>query len=281
MAYEIGTATGHIDLVNKFNTFVTTTVPLADRWAINRNVTDGTTGERELLWQLPGLSGIEEIFVGMYSYKSVSSDYYNIAVAGHTGYVAGNTFATQPGTSIASGVPLWNNSIPYWFVANGQRAIVFAKIENVYESFYIGKYLPYATPTQYPYPLCIGGMLTSASATRYSETTHTSWFKGNRVNFTMRFVDGLWKNPQLFPFQLASNYRNTNSDKTVATGYYGLHPLTLADASNIYGELDGIYLISGFNNAAENTISIGGITYVVLRDVWRTGIKDYIALRLS
>lgn len=284
MSYEIGTASGHVDLIDKLVTFVTTKLPVAERWTVNVNDTDGN-GERTVLFQAPGLSGTEQIFTGIYSYKSVSSDYYNVAVGGHTGYVPGNSFSAQPGYSGAYGVPLWNQAIPYWFVGNGQRAIVFAKIESVYTSFYIGKFLPYATPTQYPYPLFIGGMLTSASGTRYDNTSYTSWFMGNRANARMRFVDGNWRSPEIFPYQSSFTLRNTNSDSNVASGYYGLHSLILSENVtgyvNTYGELDGVYFISGYNNAVENTVIIDGVTYVVLRDAYRTGFVAYIALRLQ
>lgn len=284
MAYEIGTAAGHYDLLAKLRTFLEGALPVAERWAMQWE--DTVSDYKGVIWQAPGLSGTEEIYTGIKTYQSVSSDYYNWKINGFTGYVPGNSFETQPGR-IANdiGVPLWNQSIPYWFVGNGQRCIVVAKIENVYESFYLGKFLPYASPSQYPYPLCVGGMLTSAAGMRYSETTHTAWFKGARANMAMRFVDGNWRTPQFLPFAGANTLRNTNSDSNVAEGHYGLHSLVMSENAtgyiNNYGELDGVYFISGFNNAVENTLIIDGVTYVVLRDVWRTGFKDYLALRLQ
>lgn len=63
---------------------------------------------------------------------------------------------------------------------------------------------------------------------------------------------------------------------------YPLSPVVLNDAtSGIFGELDGIYHVSGFNNAVENTLVIGGNTYVVFQDVWRTGFSDYYAVRMD
>jgi hypothetical protein len=49
----------------------------------------------------------------------------------------------------------------------------------------------------------------------------------------------------------------------------------------VYGELDGIFMISGFNNAVENTFTLGGKSYVVMQDVSRTGFYDYYAMRLD
>jgi hypothetical protein len=53
------------------------------------------------------------------------------------------------------------------------------------------------------------------------------------------------------------------------------------NSSTIYGELDGIYYISGFQQGVENTLVIGGVTYVVMQDVYRTGFGDYFAIRMS
>jgi len=277
MGYEIGTATDHYDLLAKFRTFVEVTLPVADQWVSLR--VDDTTADHESIWKLPGLSGAEEIFVGIKTYQDVANDYYNFAIMGATGYVSSNTFETQPGIT-RDGVPLWNQSIPYWFIVNAQRAIIVAKIENVYVSFYIGKFLPYATPTQFPYPICVGGMLGSASNTRYSDPNYVSWFKGSRSSFKFRFIDGTWKQPDLSPFVTGTTFRNTTTDTTQATGYYNLTPLIIMDSSNIYGELDNVYHITGYNNAVENTVTINGVTYVIFRDVARTGFNDYMAVGL-
>jgi hypothetical protein len=55
----------------------------------------------------------------------------------------------------------------------------------------------------------------------------------------------------------------------------------LYDSGNIYGALDGIYHITGFDNVVENTLVIDGKNYVVIQDVGRTSFGDYIALELS
>jgi hypothetical protein len=106
----------------------------------------------------PG-GGSDEIFVNLETDYSVSGDWYNWRLYGATGFIAGNVldFATQPGTSLPVGLSLWQASIPYWFIANGRRFMVIAKINTTYHALYAGFILPYATPSQYPYPLMIGG----------------------------------------------------------------------------------------------------------------------------
>lgn len=251
-------------------------VCLAEGWTILRY--DTSVANRELIMRAPGLSGAEQIFCGVYCYQDASLDYYNLAVATMKGYVSGNTFATQPGISPILGVPAHNIRIDYWIAVNGQRLNVAMKVGTpVYESFGIGKFFQFAAPSQYPQPLFAAGMLTSASATRYSETTHSMPWKGNRNNLRMHFNDGTWKTPLTTPWQnttMASSVRPAEST-------YALYPVMLYDSGNIYGVLDGIYHITGFNNVVENTLTIAGKNYVVIQDVSRTGFGDYIAMELS
>ncbi|WP_019361500.1 hypothetical protein [Pseudomonas asplenii] len=93
----------------------------------------------------------------------------------------------------------------------------------------------------------------------------------------MRFNDGSWKSIECFPW---------NSDPLVGRaqvrdteGSYTAIPVVLSDASGLYGELDGVFAISGFNNAVENTAANGGL--VVIQDVGRTDFNDYFAMRLD
>ena len=78
-------------------------VCLAEGWTILRY--DTAITNRELLMMAPGLSGTEQIFCGVYCYQDSNADYYNLAVATMKGYVAANSFLTQPGISPATGQP--------------------------------------------------------------------------------------------------------------------------------------------------------------------------------
>lgn len=49
----------------------------------------------------------------------------------------------------------------------------------------------------------------------------------------------------------------------------------------VFGELDGIFAISGFSNASENTTVVGGKTNLVFQNISRTEIHEYLTLELS
>lgn len=253
--------------------------PTASRWAVLRY--DTVSAIRELILQGKGLSGTEQIFVGFRSYQDVGNDYYNLSVAGFTGYVPGNTFITQPGYT-ESGVPAHNLSIAYWLAVNGQRIVLGVKIGAlVYESAYVGKALPLAAPSQYPYPLVVGGMLSGIPATRYSDTSHSMAFKGNRSNLKLRFVDGSWLQPHAWPWTSSHLAGGTAQVRETGTVYTLQRVFLHNNSGTTYAALDGVFHISGFGQAAENTLTIGGQLYVVFQDVRGNGFNDYIALEMS
>lgn len=282
MAADIGFVTNggseglaHWQMLLKIKTFAE-----AHGWTTLRYLNPSDGSNRELIMKGTGLDGTKEIYVGFRTYHSVSSDYYNLSVAGFTGYVAGNSFDTQPGF-VGSGIPAHNTRIDYWLAVNAQRVAFGLKVGTpVYESGYVGFFFPYATPSQYPYPLVVGGMLNGIPATRYSDTSHSMAYKGNRANLKMRFVDGSYKQPFTHPWG-ESTYNEASYAERDVNGTYQLHPILLYDSNNTYGELDGVYAITGFNNVVENTMTIGGVDYVVIQDVSRNSFADYYALRLN
>lgn len=255
----------------------------ANGWTVLRY--DTAPANRELILKGLGYTGEEEIFVGFRTYQDASADYYNLLAGVFTGYVPGNSFDAQPGARL-SGVPAHNNRIDYWLTLNPQRIALAMKVGTpVYESCYVGKMLPYGRPSQYPYPVVCGGMLAGASATRFSETAHSGYFKGNKAGMGLRSNDG-WLQPYCYPWgnaYIAGTGLNTSNTNIRDTGgIYHLLPVELHDnIANLWGTLDGIHYITGFDNAVENTLVVAGDNYVVIQDVARTGHTDYYAMRLD
>lgn len=284
MPHEIGfvddsAQLAHYAMLEKIRDFAA-----ANGWEVLRY--DVSIANRELILKGVGYSGEEEIFVGFRTYQNADADYYNLVAAGFTGYVAGNPFDNQPGVML-SGVPAHNQRIDYWLTLNPQRIALAMKVGTpAYESAYVGKFLPYARPSQYPYPLVCSGMLVGPAATRFSDTStnHSIGYKGNSTRLGMRSNDG-WVNAYCYPWSNAALTGTSGASPTQLrdTGsVYHLIPVELHDNSaNLWGALDGVFYISGFNNAVENTITLGGVEYVVIQDVARNGFIDYYAMRLD
>lgn len=254
-------------------------------WEVLRH--DTSTDNHQLILKGPGLTGLEEIYVGFRTYQNAASDYYNLLAGVFTGYVPGNSFDTQPGARL-SGVPAHNNRIDYWLTLNGQRIVLAMKVGTpVYETAYIGKMLPYARPTQYPYPVVCSGMLVGAAALRFSDTSanHSFGFKGNSARMGLRSNDN-WVNVYGYPWlnnRIAGTNLSLANTSLRDTGLtYHLIPIELHNnTTDLWGALDGVFYISGFNNAVENTMTIDGEDYIVIQDSFRTGPTDYCAIRLD
>lgn len=251
----------------------------ANGWVTLRYKTD-VPASHELILKGQGLSGDKEIFVGFRTYENPTADYYNLAIAGFTGYVPGNSWATQPGI-LESGIPAHNQRVDYWLAVNAQRIVLGMKVGTpVYETGYAGFFFPFALPSQYPYPLAVMGMLNGAAAIRYSDTTHSMSFKGARANCRIRGIDGTWLQPQTYPWNNPRVGGATLQLRDTA-GQYPVMPVILCDAApNIYGVLDGVGYVSNFNNTVESTVAADGSDWVCLQDVARTSFNDYVAMRL-
>lgn len=320
MGYAIGTLTkgGGDDCHYKILGIIKTLAE-ANGWTTLRYVNTGS--DRELILKGVGLSGAEEIFVGFKTYQSSGGDYYNLNCGVFNGYISGNSFETQPGAQLVA-TPAHNNVISYFITANAQRIVGCFKVGTpVYEHFYVGKFFPYARPGEYPSPLVCGGMLTASQAIRFNNTSQSFPYPGYYYDTTnnrlyQRDQAGNWVQPSCWPFTNASStiYALAGAQGTStlvpADTYYQIEPIILSQQSsnnspsNVWGEFDGVYFCSGFNNGVENVVqqggsstinqtgmtvlqavdairAVGGRAFVMLQNVYRTSWRDFIALEMK
>jgi F5/8 type C domain len=232
-------------------------------------------GRRPAAWlKAPGMTGLDPVYVNFQIYDRPTSDYYNLALTGTTGFVGAADFDNQPGAHAALAIPLWNQDIPYWFSASGQRVAIACRVGTVYLAAYAGKLLTFGTPGQYPYPLVLGAPLPTASATRYSDAALNLPYKGNRSTLRLRKSDATWIQPYAWPYAQEHTIRDTG-------GGYPLLPITLYDGANTYGVLDGVFHVTGWANSAENRVEVGAEDYIVIPAVSATGLNDYFAQRTA
>lgn len=312
MAWETGTATNQADLLAKIVTFLTTNTTLV---GLGQEWTDlgAASGQTSGTWLMgPGLAGTDDIYVGIQGVSDVPNDTYGIQVEGAAGFNAAQSFTGQTGASPDSFVSVWNSSMPYWIVASGRRFIVVVKVSTTYHALYGGLILPYGTPSQYGYPHFIGGE--SNTLLRWSDTTvgfrqfvdPGATSTGTNTGANLCFPDGSWQYFSNFTNSSGNDSLNTTTGRSVwpyagganATevdnrlremrdnidGTFTLLPLILSCDSpsrQVFGELDGCYWVSGYNNAAENIITISGQDYLVVQNIFRTNRWNYWALKLA
>lgn len=273
----------------------------------------------ELLVKGKGLGGTDEIYVNLFAYANPTSDIYNLIIRGAAGYVSANVWDNQPGQSPKIGLSLWNDPMKYWFIANGRRFIIVAKVSTFYVSGYFGLMLPYGTPGQYPYPLVIGGNLPNSESAyqnvnyswpnerntnywtpRNIHSNHQDYPTSDVSNTVLYWHDGSWidfangySNNQsngFYDFSSANSWIN-NIMPVVPTwirenldGTYELIPHTLVTSvpsDSLAGELDGSFFVTGFSNGSENTVTVGADTYLVVQNVYRNAVRDFAAIKLS
>lgn len=259
------------------------------------------------MFKAPGLSGTEEIYLTMRLEYFPETLHYVLGFKAAMGYDAGAAHYAQPSSCPSVWVPIWDDSMPFWAVANGQRLGFVFKVSTTYQSGYLGKILPYGTPSQYPYPVLCAGM--SIGLSKWSDAAAENAFFGNPeytynwsssqmtgssawlrspfgswfgvYNSTITHLDGVRPYPY---FQYADDAAGCRFGRTI-DGQYALMPITFY-TRNVYqngmmGEVDGFYWVSGEGNAAENIVTVGGVQHLVFQNNTKSGNNDYMAMRLQ
>jgi len=279
MAYTNGTATDYKNLLAILATFAT-----ANGWTILEQ------SETQIYLKGEGASALDEIFVGINAFENTSSGYYNWNLEGAASYRSGRAFGGQVGTSGAGVYAyLWNAAISYWMVATARRIILVAKVSTVYQVTHLGLIDPPATDAQYPYPLFIGGCgVTSTNRWSTTGTGNTCFCANIGQSGDVRRPSGLWSpvvpgTTRDYVNALSLNYDYRASIISAPDGSYLLDQIFLAEGSlgYILGAVDGLYRVSGYNNAAENILTINGVNYFVFPDVYRSSYSDYFAMRMN
>lgn len=322
MAVETGFAESHTDLLEKLYTFLTATMtPSADRWISQRHVT--TTGSEEVILKGVG-SGTDQIYVGIKAFSDSGTDNYGWILNGFTGFNTSLSFYDQPGamqvgetlvaTPLLKSIPADANAIKYWFVANARRFMVIARTGTVYHQTYLGWFLPYGTPLQYPYPLIVGGsgLVNALGVPKKQSDTDSQiqsfWRPINGVNVGANFPNavgslalrdpaGAWKRPIIdvtgtnnsgcngtWPY--VEGVRNTasgvNNMRPNLDGTYTLQPVIIVQGSpaNMWGEFDGMRHVTGNNITAEDLVEISTDDWLVMQDVFRSGDAEAVVYKL-
>lgn len=324
MAYEIGTTSDYVDLLDKLKIFVTSEAKMgSEKWesqVYNQNY-DGQ-GNAELILKGPGTAGDDEIFIGLRTYHDATVGYYNWCCNGYTGYSAGLTFFTQPGSIFTDELKcpqllLNNNTMKYWFVANGRRICGCVRVNTIYVPFYFGFILPYGTPNTLPYPLVVGGSAYYHTTKEYRKwssvhTSHRGYMdpcSGDNIvdaKSSLRLFHGSWvffgnvHGNEISSIYMSNNvwpgvYANSNQLGDSANllmwycepninGTYSMFPFilvaTLAN-KNIFGEFQGVYAVFGGGVVSEDAITYSGKTHLVFQNCYHIESNNFWALLLE
>lgn len=277
-------------------------------------------GEPVAILRARGTSGNEEILLAIHGFDYASLGVYNWIYTYMLGYeeTLSKTFLNeQAGCTPPICRPLTalnNSTMPYWFVANGRRVVAVGKSSTNYSAMYLGYYLPYAPPSQFPIPIMLGGDLSIDIKNNNIALSH-----GQHRHFTgpgagcasMRRLDGAWVrisnngnngvgDPNVIYSEAQGNYdvryvmwphsRMTDTSQGLAAsiretlgGRYIMPNCVIVSRIDpaVYGELEGCVYVSGFANAVEDIIQYDGVDHLVVQNVNRTAAHEFWALRLE
>lgn len=287
MAYTSGTAANYKDLLAVMATFAA-----ANGWVILEQ------SSTLVFLKGTGLAGLDEIYVGVSTYEDAPNNRYNWNMLGTWGWRSGNTFTNHPRSSnIRDTVDhqvvayLWNAAIPYWMVCTPRRIIVVAKIGTTYQHIHLGLLTVPATDAQYPYPLFIGGMGNNLLANS-SASNRSYWATPGYMNCRLSWPGGSWATRttatsagDIVPALDICTFNESRrlAMLTALDGTYLLETIYVKAYHNcgIMGQFEGLFRVTGYNNTAENIITVSGVNYMVFPDGNYSTYGDYCALRLN
>lgn len=326
MAYEHGTASNAADLWSKLLSFLQTNEDLVadgQNWEVAWEAPSGAPNETDIVLRGPGYAGTDNVYIGLSRVDRPTPDEFEIQMVGMTAVLAGATSIREHANVTPQPVRMFldSHSTSYWFVANGRRFVVVVKISTIFETLYGGLFLPYADPTQYSYPLFVGG----SAGTRPGGDPITSWrstAEGHR-HFMHSYENVFNPNQEASAWTLSPQgewlrtvstgtqatvavgprrfHAGLDNAETAASGRWGyrsinerlragfdgsmlLTPHTLVQSyptNQTYGVLHGTYHVPGFGNSAENIVTMDGVDHLVVQDVFRTGVGEFWALALE
>ena len=216
------------------------------------------------------------------------------------------TFDNQPGTNPQAIYYTMTDNVamPFRIIANARRFIVITQSVLSFNACYAGFYLPYATPSEMPYPVCIGGNTTTG--TNNSQVTNYTMgnFYDGPGTLVVRHVDGTHISfasygsstsgtrpgtaiaSNVFPYDQTSsgaNYLIIDNEEGAGSDTWPLLSLilyTTTNQGNVYGELEGVFFVPSRNNFTNNVITINSVDYLVLQNTYR-GTEVNVAFRLT
>lgn len=293
------------------------TAMVANGWTLLASSTGGA--EDTYYFRGPNISvgaSTVNVHINIRTWTSAVSGYYNWEIRGARGYDSGVTFENQPGTfqtqsgeeQLVPTLTLNNSNITYWFIINDRRVIVMAKVDGRYANMYAGFILPYATPSEYPFPMYVAGSAGSYITTdSQGDYNLGSCFDPMDESARLQHVSGNW--------EIVANYQRTASKSTTnastqsygrvstwpyrtqslifsllhlshsgdATPIYPLIPIIIfsriTNETNLFGELDGIYYTPGVGAAPEDSFTISSEDYIVTQSMYRSNTEDFAVIK--
>lgn len=278
-----------------------------------RDADDVDVAFAQTIWKAPGNDGDSEILVGVHILEREDADYFDWELASFDGYLASSLWREQAGHHSKLFLPLWDASIPYWFVGDGRRVIVIAKISTQYEVAFLGFLEPYFSPDQWPYPIALGGSLQLGVNPPAWDSVEYRWSNSSLDHSAFPISDrnaggvGVTEDRQMRARDLSGLWlgfdaQASGGDVYMPGSYHAMWPyctglelfdpgldggyplwpiMLLASTPNTIGQLPGVACVSGQGLSAETLIRYGEIDWIALPNITRTERNEWFAIALD
>lgn len=301
MAYTTGEATNHLNLLEALRDYV-----VAQGWTQIGGQTGPIAPEDFVSLRAPGLGGTDQIFMSLQAHSNAPAAHYTLRLRGHTAYNPGVPSVAPPGlNSPWTYLPLINSTIRYWIVVNGRRFILVAKSNNRYDVMYGGFMLPEHLPSDWSYPLLIGGSANDFMQNASDSPLHASFWRcaGSSFLFTPQQswaplqnispspgnngTETALRDGVLVAVDWKTNYGDANYTRTIddkpwlrrgRLAQFSSSPLY---PSNFLGHFDGVYFTPSAGAVVESLIASGGADHLVVPNVYRNSVGQAAAIRLE
>ncbi len=307
MSFTTGTATDHHDLMEQLKDYLFAEGWTIDEWDLGATLVDPTT----LVATGPGVMGGQPVHVSIQSEADSPSNAYAWKVCGHPDYDSGLDFGVQLNNGPIRYFLLWPNAMDYWFYVNDRRFIVVAKIGSYYMSMYAGFFLPFALPSEYPFPYFVGATRNvlapynednagvrafcdpGPNGAAYLVRETLVWRSITNAEDSANDVDSYTSHDgaMTWPFRNPMVQDAVNTVDEIAWSHLGLLRPLVGDAMpmwqvnlidsvdrSVVGVLDGVFATGGFNRTPEQVVSFGGDDYDLFININRATAKHFFAI---
>ena len=324
MAWATDTAANITDLMARLRDFLTTNAALVaanQQWQVVGGVASGPIAANDFVsLKGRGLSGEDEIYVSLQAWVVPASNYYNMRMRGHTAYNPALPGMTQAGANSEYVSILGVNSqIKYWFIANGRCFKVITRINGRYDALYAGFILPEHLPSDWSYPLFIGGSFLGSNGVASLDTYEHSnfWNAAANTQYNNAFSQGYLFTPMqawlpirngsgntpvalgriTMPWNPSAGNQNVRScldgqrwlqrGQLMAVGWTsgsvdrGSRVTEVPEGGQFYGSFDGVFYTPAFGATAEQIATVNGVDHLLVPNVYRTGDGQYAAFALE
>lgn len=279
----------------------------------------GSATDGEFYLQGQGSDPADQIIIGFQSYRNVGNAIFGFRMKGYSAYNNLLNFFNMPGVSPQTQVALSNASFRCWFWVTSRRIMAVCRVGTTDILFHSGFILQLGTRSQYPYPLMIAGsVMDETFNTAQNNFGQSSLPDPCNAGCYLRWVDGTWQQVRhyqnqdpnrgqarvtgdqyaIFPQrevtaddgsttdqvdnedtlfeQFTSTGRQVSSSEI---GAYPLLPCLFHSATQLIGQIDGLYMVPGLGLNSGDTISDGTFTYDVFKNTWRSETADFYCIR--